>query len=120
MHGKRVLVKEIYYGASDHRIYLRVDFAEAAEKLEGLEVYAEVPGSNRQPQRRLKVSLKFATASVEGTDGAAAYKDVLEIALPVESNEAEVRLSFWQDGLPVQAIPPNDYLRIVTSAGWNA
>jgi alpha-amylase/alpha-mannosidase (GH57 family) len=120
MHGKRVLVKEVHYGASDHRVYLRVDFAEDAEKLEGLEVHAEVPGRDRQPERKLKISVKGSRAVVEGTAGAAAFDEVMEIALQVESDPTEVRLSFWQDGLPVQAIPPQDYLRISSPTSWDA
>jgi len=59
-------------------------------------------------------------ATSGSTSGAAAFDEVMEIALPVESDPAEVRLSFWQDGLPIQAIPPQDYLRISIPAGWNA
>jgi len=29
-------------------------------------------------------------------------------------------LSFWQDGLPIQAIPPQDYLKISNPVSWKA
>jgi hypothetical protein len=36
----------------------------------------------------------------------------MEIAFPSTTEPCHVRLSFWQDGLPIQAIPPQDYLKI--------
>jgi hypothetical protein len=44
----------------------------------------------------------------------------MEISLPSLEDTARVRLSFWQDGLPIEAIPPQDYLQISAPAGWNA
>jgi alpha-amylase/alpha-mannosidase (GH57 family) len=123
MHGKRVVVKDVYYGSGDRSVYLRVDFAEGLDKLGALEVYAEMPGERREPERRLKISLNSAHASIDlngaGVTGVAAFNEVLEIALPAQGEQTEVRLSFWQDGLPIQAIPPQDYLRISTASGWN-
>jgi hypothetical protein len=117
MHGKRALVREVRYGASEEYLYLRIDFAEDAASLEGLEVHAEVPGANGEPERRLKITVKAAAAVVEGA-GAAAFDEVMEISLKSQEDPALVRLSFWQDGLPVQAVPAQDYLRIENPAGW--
>jgi hypothetical protein len=50
----------------------------------------------------------------------AAFKDVMEISFPSTDEPARVRLSFWQDGLPIEAIPPQDYLQIAAPTGWNA
>jgi hypothetical protein len=44
----------------------------------------------------------------------------MEISFPSIEDPARVRLSFWQDGLPIEAIPPQDYLQIATPTGWNA
>ena len=52
--------------------------------------------------------------------GQAAFKDVMEICFPSQEDSARVRLSFWQDGLPIEAIPPQDYLQITAPTGWNA
>jgi hypothetical protein len=117
MHGKRALVREVRYGASDSRLYLRIDFAEEAANLEGLEVHAEVPGTNGEPERKLKIKIAAGAAAVEGT-GAAAFDEVMEIALVSQEEAGRVRLSFWQDGVPVLAIPPQDYLRISNPVGW--
>src|SRR5208283_4769909 len=37
MHGKRALVRNVYYGADHSSVFLRVDFAEEAAALEKLE-----------------------------------------------------------------------------------
>jgi len=64
--------------------------------------------------------VKSAAAVAEGPGGQAAFKDVLEMSFPSVDDPARVRLSFWQDGLPIEAIPPQDYLQIATPTGWNA
>jgi len=57
---------------------------------------------------------------VTGGNGEAAYHSIMEIAIPASSDLNRVRLSFWQDGLPIQAIPPQDYLEIKEPPGWSA
>jgi hypothetical protein len=67
------------------------------------------------------VRLKGGVASVVEGTGEAAYRDIAEIALPAEPNHAQqIRLSFWQDGLPVQSVPPQGYLDIpaVDTDNW--
>jgi len=44
----------------------------------------------------------------------------MEIALTSQEDPGRVRLSFWQDGLPIQAIPPQDYLKISNPVSWKA
>jgi alpha-amylase/alpha-mannosidase (GH57 family) len=120
MHGKRALVREVHYGANASRLFLRIDFAEDAASLEGLEIHAETAGQNGEPELKLKIAVKSGAAVAEGAGGEAAFKDVMEISFPSVEDPARVRLSFWQDGLPVEAIPPQDYLQIATPTGWNA
>lgn len=121
MHGKRVLVNEVRFGADGSHLYLLVNFAEDTVSLTDFEIYADMPGENDVPERKLTVRVKSGAAMHTGAPGAsAAYKDVLEIAIPWAEDQARVRLSFWQDGLPVEAIPPQDYLQITVPTGWNA
>jgi alpha-amylase/alpha-mannosidase (GH57 family) len=120
MHGKRALVREVRYGANDSAIFVRIDFAEDAALIEGLEVHAEMPGANGEPERKLTIVVRAGAAVVDGDGGNAAFKDVMEISIPAVADPARVRLSFWQDGLPIEAIPPQDYLQITAPAGWNA
>ncbi|HEY3825565.1 MAG TPA: glycoside hydrolase family 57 protein [Bryobacteraceae bacterium] len=123
MHGKRALVREVRYGADNSHVFLLIDFAEDAAQLEGLEIHAEVPGKNGTPERQLKIVVQSGDARIEEAEGTVVFKDVMEIAIPfnpASDDPARVRLSFWQDGLPIEAIPPQDYLQISTPAGWNA
>jgi alpha-amylase/alpha-mannosidase (GH57 family) len=120
MHGKRALVREVYFGADDANLFLRIDFAEDAAAIEGLEIDADVPGTNGRPERKLRIVVKSGVALAEGSGGHAAFKDIMEISFPSVEDPARVRLSFWQDGLPIEAIPPQDYLQISTPAGWDA
>jgi alpha-amylase/alpha-mannosidase (GH57 family) len=120
MHGKRALVREVHFGANSANLFLRIDFAEDAAAIEGLEILADVPGVNGTPERKLRVVMKAGVALAEGAGGKAAFKDIMEISFPSVEDPARVRLSFWQDGLPVEAIPPQDYLQISTPSGWNA
>jgi len=120
MHGKRALVREVRYGANDSKLFLRIDFAEDAASIDGLEIHAETPGTNGEPEQKLRIVIKSGAALAEGAGGEAAFKDVMEISFPSAANPAKVRLSFWQDGLPIEAIPPQDYLEIVAPSGWTA
>jgi alpha-amylase/alpha-mannosidase (GH57 family) len=124
MHGKRTLVKEVYYGRNDTSLFLRIDFSEDPAAIEDLEVHAEMPDSAGKPARILRVTLSQGSILVDSRDGTAAFREVMEILLPASSLRSggsdRVRLSFWQDGLPIQAIPPQDYLRIPAPPAWNA
>jgi alpha-amylase/alpha-mannosidase (GH57 family) len=122
MHGKRTPVKEVRYGANGTNVFLRLDFAEDPVGIEGLEIQAETAGLNGRAEPRVKVVLKAGAASVESTEGEAAYRDVMEISLPANGNgdSTRIRLSVWEDGLPIQAIPLQDFLQISAPSGWNA
>ena len=122
MHGKRELVKQVLYGSDDSTIFLRVDFAEEKPALEGLEVEAELKNSETHPGCRLKVKIGDGMADASSDGCKAAFRDVLEISLATPPGVASVRLSFWQNGLPVESIPRQDYLRIPTTdrASWTA
>ncbi|HEX4275568.1 MAG TPA: glycoside hydrolase family 57 protein [Bryobacteraceae bacterium] len=120
MHGKRALVREVRYGASDSMVFLRIDFSDGKADLEGLEIRAEMAGANGKPLQMLGICVQAGAAIAEGKGGKAAFKDVMEIALPSTGDSARVRLSFWRDGLPIEAIPPQDYLEISAPTGWNA
>jgi hypothetical protein len=59
-------------------------------------------------------------ASIASGLGRAAFNGVMEISMPATSDANRVRLSFWQDGLPIQAIPPQDFLEITEPPDWSA
>jgi len=41
----------------------------------------------------------------------AAFRDVLELAVRVTDDVPGIRLSFWQDGLPVRSVPQEGSFR---------
>jgi alpha-amylase/alpha-mannosidase (GH57 family) len=116
MHGKRALVKEVHYGGDDSTVFVRIDFGEDNAVIDGLEVQTEMPDASGKPETNAKVTLRGNGVLVEGAGAKAAFQDVLEISLPRSGFTARVRLSFWRDGLPIQAVPPQDYL-VIPPAG---
>jgi alpha-amylase/alpha-mannosidase (GH57 family) len=116
MHGKRALVKAVHYGANHDFAFLRVDFEEDASKLENLEVQVHSGGS----QKSLAViRIELAEARVLGNTAHAGFKDVLEISIPVAPGRENLSLSFWQDGLPIEAIPRDGAFHVGEVPGWN-
>jgi len=102
MHGRRTLLKDVRYGSDGGSVYLRIDFAESAAELEGLEIRVHPEGETRDVG---VIRIEAGAAVVlPGAQGAvlAAYREVLEIAVGFTGG---VRLSFWQDGLPIRMVP---------------
>jgi alpha-amylase/alpha-mannosidase (GH57 family) len=120
MHGKRILVKEVHYGADDRSVSVRVDFGEEPGSLEGLEIEAEMPGTKSESDRKLKITIQAGRAFLQSGGGEAAFRDVLEVSFPPVVDSTQIRLSFWQDGLPIEAIPPHGFLQVSAPAGWSA
>ena len=117
MHGKRTLVREVAYGSDDSAIYLRVDFAEPGDALSGVEVRIAGAGPEEAVVRIEKGSAK----GISG-NATAAFADILEIALPLNASGAasnpELSLTFWQDGLPIEAVPRQGTLSFAASEEW--
>ena len=109
MHGKRVLVKEVHYGADAQAVALRVDFAETPEALNGLEVRVTLNGADSQ------ILLHPGGATTQSGSATAAFGRILEITLPTTLQNNELAITFWQEGLPLEAIPRNGTLRITAA-----
>ncbi len=97
MHGKRQLVKEVHYGTDGDSVFLRVDFGEEAKALENLEIQVHA-GTVRIRQGVIRI--QAGAAVVEGAGVRAAFRDVLEIAVPMDGDVGEIGLSFWQGRAP--------------------
>ncbi len=115
MHGQRELVRDVRFGADDDNAYLRVDFAEAGVSLEKLEV--QVVSGPTGDHVVATVRIEGGKAAVRSGTAAAAFSEVLEIAVPAHFAETGIGLAFWQDGLPVAAIPRDGCFRVVESLG---
>lgn len=109
MHGKRELVREVRYGANSEKIFVRVDFTD--EPLEGVEI--RLASKQGLKNEVFVVGITGGAAAVYSGDGEAAYVEILELAIAAsEEKFGELQLSFWQNGLPVEAIPPQEILRV--------
>jgi alpha-amylase/alpha-mannosidase (GH57 family) len=117
MHGKRFLVKDLHYGTSNGKLFLRFDFAKGAEDLlEELEIRILV----RTPAEiTLHIAIVSGAATLTtGPRGAeCAYREILEVEIPIPATRKDVQFqaSFWNDGLPVDAVPVQDWLTVSTA-----
>lgn len=108
MHGQRFIVKELQYGIGNGHLFLRVDFLEAElAALPGMEVRITV---NELP---IRVRLDDPVEVLEGAEAAqVAFRRVLECSVPISDYRALVEVSVWQNGLPVDALPPDGPLEV--------
>ncbi len=104
MHGKRALLREVWYGSGEGSIYVRVRFAEGGLELEGLEVQIH-PESGTDQLAVIRIEAGRAVIVNAGNGVKAAFAEVLELAVNAGENLRGIRLSFWQDGLPIRLVP---------------
>ena len=116
MHGKRALVKGVHYGTDGESVFLRVDFEEAAAALENLEIQVH---SGEAAEHKCVIRIEDGLAVVHGGAAQAAFGDMLEISVPMNGEGDKVGLSFWQDGLPVEAVPREGAFHVGDLVGWN-
>ena len=57
MHGKKALVKEVRYGGGKGEVYLRVDFEQDPATIQGLQVIAELTGTNGATPASLTIAM---------------------------------------------------------------
>ena len=114
MHGKRFLVRELLYGSDRHHLFLRVDFE---QPVAGIRLHVNAGGAQwdveleehsakvNQAQPRLEVS----------------YGRVLEMKMPLQavaqgaSDYVPLQLSLWHNSLPLDALPPEGWIRLSTA-----
>jgi hypothetical protein len=126
MHGKKFLVREVHFGSNGASLFLRVDFFPGYEQ-EVLGMQARFTLQPADGSRSCSGAVSFARGSATcKLDGHAAAVDcafsrVLEVKVPLEAAGvrpgAGVRfqLSFWQGGLPMDAIPHQGWLEMRTT-----
>lgn len=138
MHGRKFLVKELYYGNDADNLYLRMDFHTGAE--EGLSAMeARIGVQAGEPCRASSIGIRFDHGRLETTElklAAApetgdcpvecAFQNVLEVRISLAAlgvppgGGLEFQVSLWQGGLPMDALPHQGWLEIVTgdSGEW--
>jgi alpha-amylase/alpha-mannosidase (GH57 family) len=124
MHGQRFLIRELFYGSDGVSLYVRVDFEPAFSQDVGkMEVRLRV-FTTAKPAREKQVMLRFVDGAVVSDDGDTshfAYLRILEGKIRLEAlgltagQPVRFQLSLWHDGLPVDALPPQDYIEVATA-----
>jgi hypothetical protein len=118
MHGKKFLVREVYFGSDGTSLNLRLDFRSGVEgELGGMEVRANVQSLNS--------ATPFATTIVfEGSHARApegvecAFARVLEARFPLDAagvndgGGVRFQFSLWQAGLPLDAVPQQGWIEL--------
>jgi alpha-amylase/alpha-mannosidase (GH57 family) len=122
MHGKRFLVRELYFGTDAEYLYLRVDFREdAADLVSSLDCrFVFRPNGIGEETVVLHIEQGRVSVREAGFTIRCAYKSILELALPLgkiqKDPERPLRFnaSFWHGGLPVDALPQQGWLEVRT------
>jgi alpha-amylase/alpha-mannosidase (GH57 family) len=121
MHGKKVVVKEVYYGSDGRNLFLRIDFHPGREQdLAGTEARFVVQPAEGGSENQFVVHLT--SDGVKTPDRVeCAFGRIFEAKVPLElvriPERAGLRFQFslWQGGLPVEAIPQQGWLRMPTT-----
>jgi alpha-amylase/alpha-mannosidase (GH57 family) len=117
MHGKRFVVRELYYGSDGAKLFLRFDFAESAQDLlSGLDVLITTRAleANKENQYSIRVEGGSAHVVPPTTGAHCAFLNILEAEfdVPPTTDDIQFQVSFWHDGLPVDAIPAQGWLTV--------
>jgi alpha-amylase/alpha-mannosidase (GH57 family) len=127
MHGKKFLVKEVYFGSDGRNFYLRIDVNPDYEReLGGME--ARFTGQTLDGARSSQITIGFAYGAVKPVEmklavpaeGAVecAFARVLEVRISLEAlgiaagQGLRFQASLWEGGLPVDAIPHQGWVEM--------
>jgi alpha-amylase/alpha-mannosidase (GH57 family) len=117
MHGKRFVLRELHYGSNGTKLYLRMDFADDTQDLlTNLDVRLGLRKLDSKEAQQYSVKIQEGSAHFAGRAPGAecGYQNVLEVGIPLpdEDEDAQFQISFWHDGLPVDAIPSQGWLTV--------
>ena len=122
MHGKKFLVREVYFGSDGSNLFLRIDFCPGIEmELNGMEVRANLQGLTGTPPA--PASIVFEGAHVRGSEGVeCAFARVLEVRIPLaaagvaDGRGVRFQFSLWQGGLPLDAVPQQGWIELPSTS----
>jgi hypothetical protein len=129
MHGKKLLVKEVYYGVDAGNFYLRLDLHATAEpRVEPIEArltFQAGKGATSSASvgfaHGLAQAREVRLAVPDGGAPACAFGRVLEIRIPLASLEVagggplNFQMSLWQGGLPMDAVPQQGWIQMANT-----
>ncbi len=122
MHGRQLLVREIYFGSDGAAVFLRVDFETRPEEMAGgVELHLRfVPKPSAEPVTVI-VQLDSGAAKTSRAEIKVAMRQLLEIEVPLHAigGESGVPLQFavsmWRGGLPLGTLPYEGWLQVATA-----
>ena len=126
MHGKKFLVKEVFFGSDGASLFVRVDFRPGAEaELPGMEARVTLQSLDGAAPRHASIRLAAGAAVSQehmgGQPFQSAYCRILEAGFPLEAIGVppgcgvKFQLSLWQGGLPVDAVPQQGWIELRTT-----
>jgi hypothetical protein len=119
MHGKKFLVRELYYGSDGQNLFVRVDFdPEALRELPAME--------GRFTFGNTRLTLNFPNGHPQLAEAAnppveCALGRILEARIPLAALGAapgaglQFQFSLWREGLPVDAAPQQGWIEMRTT-----
>ena len=131
MHGKKFVVKEVYFGSDGGNLFLRVDFHPGYQQdLPGMQARLRV--QSLDGARTSSLNIVFAHEGVSVADeelagGPApgsvecAFVRVLEVRAQLAAmgiapgGGLRIQLSLWSGGLPIDAVPQQGWLEMRTT-----
>ena len=122
MHGQRFIIRELLYGSDGTNLFLRLDFEERASlDLENSSVNLQIaPVANPAKVTAANLPVHPGGAGHAG-EIEYAYRKIYEIRVPLSAIGAGLQqpvrfqLSLWQNGLPLDALPQQDWLEVSTA-----
>jgi hypothetical protein len=132
MHGKKFLVRELYFGSDGSNFYLRLDFHPGHEQeITGMEARLTLKPVGDGMASNLGFALahgaarlaesKLAIPATGGTQVECAFGRVVEARIPLAllgipaGAGVRFQLSLWQGGLPIDAIPQQGWIQVRTT-----
>lgn len=116
MHGKRSLVRELHFGTDGSNLFLRVDLRSATlEALASLEVRIRTQSLSVEASENTAV-IRFDGRGAHSATAECAFHSVLEARLPMEAEIVRFQVSVWENGLPLDAIPQEGWLKASRAA----
>jgi len=129
MHGRKFLVKEVYFGSDGARLYVRADFCPGFEQeLAGMEARLTAQPLDGSETSSIEIQFSPGAAHIarmklanDGEDAECAMVRVLEAAVPLAAlgvapgHGVRFQFSIWQGGLPLEAVPQSGWLELRTT-----
>ncbi|MBC7925509.1 MAG: glycoside hydrolase [Bryobacteraceae bacterium] len=118
MHGQRFFVVELHYGSDGQNLYLRLDFVEGSLLKQGETEFRVNLLDKTTPHEPVLRAVRLNESS-DGIDCVAGKICELRVSLASAGiplgHDLKFQLSIWQNGLPMEALPPQGWIEFSTA-----